>query len=125
MFVEYNPNPYNRRVGDCAVRAVAKALNEDWDTAFTRLIISAYEMGDMPSSDSVWGATLRKNGFRRETIPNDCPNCYTVAEFAEAHPTGTYVLALGGHVVTIDQGNVYDAFDSSSGVALYYYTKEE
>ena len=125
MYVEYNPNPYNRRVGDCAVRAVAKALNEDWDTAFTRLIISAYEMGDMPSSDAVWGATLRKNGFRRETIPNECPNCYTVAEFAEAHPTGTYVLALGGHVVTIDQGNVYDAWDSSSGVALYYYTKEE
>lgn len=125
MWIEYNPNPYNRRVGDCAVRAVAKALNEDWDTAFTRLIISAYEMGDMPSSDSVWGATLRKNGFRRETIPNECPTCYTVAEFAEEHPVGTYVLALGGHVVTIDQGNVYDTFDSSSGVAQYYYTKEE
>lgn len=125
MFVEYNPNPYNRRVGDCAVRAVAKALNEDWDTAFTRLIISAYEMGDMPSSDSVWGATLRKNGFRRETIPNDCPNCYTVSEFAEAHPTGTYVLALGGHVLAVDDGNIYDSWDSSNEIPQYYYTKEE
>ena len=125
MFVEYNPNPYNRRVGDCAVRAVAKALNEDWDTAFTRLIISAYEMGDMPSSDSVWGATLRKNGFRRETIPNDCPNCYTVAEFVEAHPTGTYVLALGGHVLAVDDGNIYDSWDSSNEIPQYYYTKEE
>lgn len=125
MYVEYNPNPYNRRVGDCAVRAVAKAFNEDWDTAFTRLIISAYEMGDMPSSDSVWGATLRKNGFRRETISNDCPNCYTVAEFAEAHPTGTYVLALGGHVLTVDDGNIYDSWDSSNEIPQYYYTKEE
>lgn len=28
MYIEYNPNPCGRRVGDCAVRAVAKALNE-------------------------------------------------------------------------------------------------
>ena len=125
MWVEYNPNPYNRKVGDCAVRAVAKAMHEDWDTAFTRLIVSAYEMGDMPSSDSVWGATLRKEGFRRETIPNECPDCYTVAEFAEAHPTGVYVLALGGHVLTVDEGNIYDSWDSSNEIPQYYYTKEE
>ena len=125
MFVEYNPNPYNRRVGDCAVRAVAKALNEDWDTAFSRLVVSSFELGDMPSSDSVWGATIKKHGFRRETIPNECPNCYTVAEFAEEHPVGTYVLALGGHVLTVDDGNIYDSWDSSNEIPQYYYTKEE
>ena len=26
-FIEYNNNPVGRRVGDCAVRAVSKALN--------------------------------------------------------------------------------------------------
>ena len=28
MYIEYNPNPCGRRVGDCAVRAISKAL--DW-----------------------------------------------------------------------------------------------
>lgn len=31
MFIYYNPNRLGKRVGDCAVRAVSKALNVDWD----------------------------------------------------------------------------------------------
>ena len=31
MWVKYNPNPAGRQVGDCAVRALTKALNIDWD----------------------------------------------------------------------------------------------
>ena len=38
MWVEYNPNPSGRRVGDCAVRAVAKALNVDWETAWAGML---------------------------------------------------------------------------------------
>lgn len=33
MWIEYNPNPTGRNVDDCAVRAVSKALNTDWETA--------------------------------------------------------------------------------------------
>ena len=29
VWVKYNPNPAGRHVGDCAVRAVAKALDLD------------------------------------------------------------------------------------------------
>lgn len=53
-FIEYNPNPVGRRVGDCAVRAVAKALKLDWETAYVLLTINGFSMGDMPSADSVW-----------------------------------------------------------------------
>ena len=53
MFLEYNPNPAGRKVGDCSVRAVAKALNTDWETAYLMLASNGFAMGDMPSSDSV------------------------------------------------------------------------
>ena len=33
-YIPYNPNPVARRVGDCAVRAVSKALGVDWEQAF-------------------------------------------------------------------------------------------
>jgi hypothetical protein len=49
MFKEYNPNPAGRRVGDCAVRAVAKALDTDWESAYIMLTSNGYAMGDMPS----------------------------------------------------------------------------
>ena len=98
MYREYNPNPVSRRVGDCAVRAIAKALDTDWETAYIMLVTNGFAMGDMPSSDSVWGATLRQHGFYRESLPNDCPDCYTAEDFMSDHPNGTYVLGFGGHV---------------------------
>ena len=108
MWKYYNPNPCQRSVGDCAVRAIAAAFDVTWEQAFDALANNAKAMCDMPSSDSVWGALLRQYGFIRESIPNGCPDCYTVADFAEDHPKGVYVLGLGGHVVTVVDGERTD-----------------
>lgn len=94
-------NPNGRHVGDCTVRALSKALDVTWDKAYTMLAVKGYLMADMPSSNSVFGAVLRENGFSRETIPNDCPDCYTLGEFARDHPHGTYVVGMNGHVATV------------------------
>lgn len=126
MWKYFQINPTGRNVGDCAVRAVAAALDIDWEHAFALIAANAYAMGDMPSADSVWGSVLRQHGFYREAIPNTCPDCYTVAEFAADHPRGTFVLALGGHVVTVKDGWWYDTWDSGDRVPQYYwYRKDE
>lgn len=82
MYKYYNPNPAGRVVGDCAVRAVSKALGITWEEAFDKLATAAYKMADLPNSDSVWGAVLRMNGFYRESLPNTCPDCYTARDSA-------------------------------------------
>ena len=69
MWIKFNPNPTGRMVGDCAVRAVSAALGIDWETAFNLIADAAYAMGDMPSSNSVWGAVLRQHGFYRTAVP--------------------------------------------------------
>lgn len=125
MWINFNPNPVGRKVGDCAVRAIAKALNTDWETAYSLIAAAGYSMGDMPSSDSVWGAVLRQNGFYRKAVPNACPECYTAEDFAEDHPHGTYVLAFGGHVATIKDGDIYDSWDSSKEVPQYFWYRKE
>ena len=123
---ENNPNPTGRRVGDCAVRAVAAALDVDWETAYDLISDAGYNMGDMPSSDSVWGAVLRMHGFYRTAIPMSCPDCYTAADFARDHPRGVYVLGFGGHVATIKDGLLYDAWDSSNEIPQFvWYLKGE
>jgi len=125
-YIFYNPNPVGRRVGDCAVRAVAKALDIDWEQAFLLIASAAYRMGDMLSSDTVWGAVLRQHGFYRETVPNTCPDCYTARDFCRDHPRGVYVLAFGGHVACVRDGDLYDSWDSSDLVPIYYwFLKEE
>ena len=120
----YNPNPTGRAVGDCAVRAVAKALGADWETAYALIANNGYQMGDMPSSNSVWGSVLRQHGFTRKAIPNTCPDCYTLERFAEEHPTGTFVVGTGNHVATIQDGEIWDAWDSSNEIPIYFWQEE-
>lgn len=125
MWNSYNPNPTGRNVGDCAIRAVAKALNVDWETAYARIALAGFLMGDMPSSDSVWGAVLRQNGFYREAIANTCPDCYTAEDFAADHPEGVYVLGFGGHTACIRDGVLYDSWDSSREIPQFFWYRKE
>lgn len=124
-YVEFNPNPTGRRVGDCSVRAVAAALDISWEEAFALMAINAYQMGDVISADSVWGSVLRQHGFYRSYLLNDCPDCYTAGEFAEDHPEGIYVLGFGGHVATIKNGELMDAWDSSKEIPQFVWYKED
>lgn len=125
MWKMWNPNPTGRLVGDCSVRAIAKALNIDWENAFSLLAASAYAMGDMPSADSVWGSVLRQHGFYRTAIPDTCPDCYTADDFCQDHPHGVFVLGFGGHVATVRDGILYDSWDSTREIPQFYWYRKE
>lgn len=120
----FNPNPTGKNVGDCTVRAISKALGQSWDKTYTGLVVYGLMYGDMPSANTVWGSYLRSKGYTRRIIPETCPDCYTVASFAEDNPNGTYILALSGHVVCVRDGVIYDSWDSGGETPLYYWYKE-
>lgn len=124
MFVKYNSNPHKYRVGDCVIRAVSTAIHVEWEQAYIELADLGLEMGDLPSSNHVWGTYLYNKGFDVGFIPNFCPDCYTVKDFAKDHPHGTYVLGTGSHAVAVIDGNYIDSFDSGSFVPIYYFYKE-
>ena len=122
MWIEYNPNPAGRKVGDCSVRAIAKALDVDWETAYCLLAKAGYQMADMPSSNGVWGAVLRQHGFYRFSLPNTCPDCYTAEDFCNDNNLGVFVLGFGTHVATVVDGIIFDSWDSSREIPQYYWT---
>lgn len=124
-WIKYNPNPTGRNVGDCSVRAVSLALGIDWESAFDLIAEAGKSMGDMPSSDSVWGAVLRQHGFYRSAIPNNCPDCYTANDFCIDNPWGVYVLGFGGHVATVIDGDIYDVWDSRGCVPVYVWYRKD
>lgn len=124
MYIQFNPNPAGRHVGDCAVRALAAALGKSWEEAYTDICDAGYNMCDMPSSDAVWGAVLRQNGFYKKAISNYCPDCYTVDDFCHDNPIGTFVLGFGGHAATVIDGNLYDSWDSSKEIPTYVWYKK-
>lgn len=120
----YNPNPYGLKVGDCVIRAISAATGQDWDTTYTGVTFQGFVLKDMPSSNYVWGEYLHSKGFSRAVISNTCPACYTVAEFADEHPRGAFVLGTGVHAVAVVNGEVWDSFDSRNEVPIYYFYKE-
>lgn len=125
MWVQYNPNPVRSDgVGDCSVRAIAKALDLTWEQAYARLALNGYLMGDVISSDLVWGSVLRQAGFTRELVPNTCPDCYTVDEFCKDHPEGLFVIKSNDHVAVVKNGVLFDSWDSSMNTPIYYWTKQ-
>ena len=125
MWQELNNNPAGRRVGDCAVRAVSVALNISWEDAYALITAAGFAMGDMPSSNSVWGAVLRQHGFSRLNLPEECPDCYTAEDFAHDHPRGIYVLGFGNHVATVRDGIIYDAWNSSNEIPQYVWYRKD
>lgn len=124
-YAYYNPNPAGRAVGDCAVRAISKALGQTWEETYAGLALEGFLRGDLPNADDVWGRYLRANGFSRHWLPDNCPDCYTVERFAAEHPQGIFILSMPGrHVVTVKDGVIYDSWDSGREVPTYFWTKE-
>ena len=123
MYIYYNPNPNGARANDCTIRAISKATDQSWAEVYIGLFIKGYQMKDMLASNSVWSAYLLDRGFKRATIPNTCPECYTVKDFAEDHPKGTYILGTGDHAVAIVDGDYYDSWDSGAEIPMYYFRR--
>lgn len=123
-YVHYNPNPFRLSTRDCAVRAISAVLNLTWDDAYDLLAETGKGMGLMMDDKAVTKALLMLHGFRSSVIPDTCPDCYTVAEFARDHPYGVYVVTTSDHVVAVRFGDWLDAWNSGDEVALYYWKEE-
>ncbi len=123
-FIEYNPNPSNKRVGDCAVRAISKATGLNWVDTYINLCSEGLIFRDMPNANYVWGMYLKKNGFEEKNLSSVCPNCTTVRRFSKEHKRGRYVLACQNHVVASVDGDYFDTWDSGDEIVIYYYEKE-
>jgi hypothetical protein len=42
-----NPNPKDKNVGDCTVRAIALATNQEWDKVYLDLCLQGYTESDI------------------------------------------------------------------------------
>lgn len=117
-FVFFNANPLGLYNGDCVIRALSLATDQDWKETYIGLCMQGYVMCDMPSSNRVWAEYLKKRGWIKSALP-EC--CYTVRDFCDDFPKGTYILGTGTHAICIIDGSYFDTWDSGSEQSIYYW----
>lgn len=120
-WIKYNPNPKQRRVGDCAIRACCKATGRSWDDVYDSLSAIAKHKKDIISANDVWDDYIEMYGYERISLP---PYRVNVIDFCEEHPKGDYVLGLDEHVVAVSDGHYYDTWDSGGKEVLRCWCRE-
>ena len=125
MWIYANPNPCRQEEPDCVIRAIAIAMDMSWRRVHWDLCMMSHDKCTMPSVNWLWGLYLSKHGFERFLLPDSCPECISVREFARRYPEGTYVIGTGSHAVCVINGNWYDAWDSAEETPTYFYRKKE
>ncbi|UUV46912.1 hypothetical protein [Bacillus phage vB_BanS-Thrax4] len=120
----YNPNPLKKETSDCVIRAMCKATGKDWDVVYRELFEIGFKLKVMPNDDEAWKQFLINNGFtyHKLTIKRGSKRP-KVSEFAQQNRTGTFVLRVAHHLVTLEDGYYYDIFDSGSSSMYGYWSK--
>ena len=121
MWIRVNPNPAKKEVSDCVIRAISIALNMPWLQVFDELNSVARMDFNMPSDNRVWGHYLYLKGFQPFLLPQSCPDCVTVKEFARIFRDGTYIIGTGSHAVAVINGDYYDSWDSGNEIPSYFW----
>lgn len=125
MYINVNPNPLGKQAGDCVVRALAIATKQSWLKTYDELCDEGRRQADMPSSNAVWGAVLKKKGFRMRVLPDKCPECVTIRAFCRMYPDGIYVVGTGSHACAVVYGDYMDAWDSGGETVTYFWGNED
>lgn len=127
-FFLFNPNPRTSNPNgkaDCVVRAICAAFNWPWKRTYAALSIQGFADCDPFVNDDVWGNFLEARGWRWYRIPDTCPRCYTLSEFALDHPDGVWIIGTGSHAVCIKGGVIWDSWDSRGVVPLFAWQAPE
>jgi len=123
-YIYKNNNPMKKRNGDCVIQAISTALDKPWEEVYLGLAETGLLIYSLPNNNDTWDLYLRNHGFSRHSVPNTCPDCYTVFDFCKDHPFGTYILGTGSHAVCVIDGCAYDTFNSLNEIVIVYYKKE-
>lgn len=121
MWKHSNPNPLQKEVPDCVVRAICIALDLDWYTVYDSLCHIGRKEANMPSADAVWGKLLYYMGFTPFLLPHTCPQCTPIQQFCGMYPNGTYIIGTGSHAVAVINGDYYDSWDSGNEIATFFW----
>lgn len=106
-FIYYNQNPDGEKESDCVTRAISLATGLDYVNVRRKLYHTA-KLNNCSKLCICCYRLLLENVLWLK--PVYCENM-TINEFADMHPSGTYLLRVDGHLTCLIDGAIYDIWD--------------
>ena len=106
-FVYFNKNPDGERESDCVTRAISLATGIQYAEIRKKLFHTSKLYG-CPRLTLCCYSHLLDDVLKLERVSGEG---MSVGEFADAHPYGTYLVRMGGHISTIVDNCIYDIWD--------------
>ena len=113
MFKEFNAHPKGIKTGDCVVRAIATATNQDYLECRRELNQKKRELGFDGYKDTVFLYKYFEKNPRLIFKAIKGEPRIKGSDFTELHPKGTYILKMAGHITVCIDGIIYDTWDCS------------
>ena len=124
-FHYYNANPRNKLCGDCVIRAISTALEQDYVTTYKELFELSLKTGYIVNDKKNYSKYLKLKGWIKMEQPKKYNGTkYTGKDFCEdlALRNQRYVAHIGGHhIVAIVDAKVNDTWDSTNGCIGNYW----
>ena len=124
-YIYNNNNPRGIKNGaDCVARAVSHALGIKWSDSVMELTKLGIELGRAFNEAKTYDKFLSNNGWKKERQPRK-PNGkkYTVSEFCQLFPIGSYVVSVSNHLTFVEDGKCYDTFDCTYKTVGNFWSK--
>lgn len=121
-FEYFQPNIHTD--GDCVIRALCKATGWEWKKAYCFAFIATIKEQYMPNCKEGEKIVYKALGWKWHSH-NTRKHRPSVLEFAQEHPTGTYVLSLAKHHVCVSEGSYHDIWDCGRRKIYGYWSKPE
>ena len=126
--VYYNANTRGKDVGDCVKRGLSLAYRMDYNAVASELNRIKREVRETAfNKHNVYFKFIERRGDKIST-PQDI---VTVTQFADAHPTGTWLVITAptedrarrkhsNHILPIVNGTIYDSWNSTNEFVVWY-----
>lgn len=129
-YIYFQPNDKDIKdtASDCVIRAVCKAFNMDWLTAFDNLCVYARKNQCLPNGEKATKPFFEENGWHYTSIKRGAKK--TVIDLAKAYKGINPIIAnvrvgFGTHYVAIQEGKYFDTWDCGDRYVYGYWSKEE
>ena len=118
-----NPNPRGKLTDDCYLRCLTLTLKIPYETVARQMFELSLKSGYAINSRKNIEAYLASLGkIKQKQLKHKDGKKYTLKQFCDEHPTGSYVVITTGHHMTaVIDGKVNDTWDCTDRTCGNYW----